>query len=82
MRILRGAGAQNVRVFGSVATETDGPDSDVDLLFTMTRPLSLLALTRLEGEISEIVGAEVGLVPESALLPHLRERVLDEAVPL
>lgn len=82
VRILHAAGGRDVRVFGSVAMRTDGPDSDVDLLFTMTRPLSLLALGRQEGEIREIVGVEVDLVPESTLLPHLRERVLDEAVPL
>jgi hypothetical protein len=32
--------------------------------------------------IAELVDAEVDLVPESTLRPGLRQRVLEEAVPL
>ena len=47
-----------------------------------SQPLGLLALGRLEARISELVDAEVDLVPESMLRHDLRQRVLDEAVPL
>lgn len=76
------AGGSRVRVFGSVAAGTDGPDSDVDLLFSMDRPLSLMELTRLEHQIQEQVGVPVDLVPDSALRPDLRDRVRSEAVSL
>ena len=65
-----------------MATGTEKADSDVDLLFEMKRPLGLLALGRLEARIAELVEAEVDLVPESTLRHDLRQRVLDEAVPL
>ena len=65
-----------------MATGTEKADSDVDLLFEMEQPLGLLALGRLETRIAELVDAEVDLVPESTLRHDLRQRVLDEAVPL
>lgn len=71
-----------MRVFGSVAIGEDGPDSDVNLLFQMGKPLSLMQLGRLERELSDVLAVPVGLVPESALRPDLRARVLLEAVAL
>lgn len=81
-RIVADSGGRRVRVFGSVAHGLDHPDSDVDLLFTMERPLSLMELARVERQLAELVGAPVDLVPDSALRPDLKERVLAEAVPL
>ncbi|MFZ0530715.1 MAG: nucleotidyltransferase domain-containing protein [Propionicimonas sp.] len=81
-RLVAEAGGSNVRVFGSVAKGSDRQGSDIDLLFSMNHPLSLLELGTLERRIGDLVGAEVDLVPEAALRPDLRERALSEAVPL
>jgi uncharacterized protein len=80
--ILRASGARDVRVFGSVAAEQDREGSDIDLLFTMTRPLGLLELEALEDAVSAAVGARVDLVPDETLLPRVASRVVREAVPL
>jgi predicted nucleotidyltransferase len=48
-QLVRAAGGSNVRVFGSVATGEDHDGSDVDLLFTMGAPLSLMGAALLEG---------------------------------
>ena len=69
-----------MRVFGSVARGDDDERSDVDLLFVMRRPLSLMELGRLEDDVSAAAGAPVDLVPESSLRPALRDRALAEAV--
>lgn len=82
LRLVADVGGREVRVFGSVATGEDGPGSDVDLLFTMGRPLSLMELGALEQRVSEAVGAKVDLVPDTAIRPALRDRVLGEAVAL
>ncbi len=82
LRLVRQASGRHVRVFGSVATGEDCEGSDIDLLFTMGRPLSLMALVHLEQQISAAVGLPVDLVPESDLRPDLREHVLGEALPL
>lgn len=81
-QLVTEAGGTRVRVFGSVATGQDRPDSDVDLLFVMNQPFSLMQLGRLEQQLADLLGAKVDLVPESALRPDLSERVTSEAVEL
>lgn len=76
------AGGSNVRVFGSVATGTEQTGSDIDLLFDMGSPMSLMELGALERRLSELLGAPVDLIPTSALRPDLRDLVLAEAVTL
>lgn len=81
-RLLGQAGGSNVRVFGSVATGEDHDGSDVDLVFTMQAPMSLMRLGALERQLSDLVGIPVDLVPDAALRPEFRDRVLAEAVAL
>lgn len=81
-RLIADAGGSNVRVFGSVAAGTEREESDVDLLFTMGTPLSLMRLGALEHSISVLVGAPVDLVPDTAVRPEFSGRILAEAVPL
>ena len=81
-RIIAQAGGSRVRVFGSLATGDDRPDSDVDLLFVMNQPMSLIQLGRVEKQIADLLGVAVDLVPESTLRPDLRNRVLAEAAAL
>lgn len=76
----KAAGGRDVRVFGSVANETDGEGSDVDLLFDMREPLSLMELERLRLQLEELLDVDVDLVPIQSLRPGIRERVLAEAV--
>ena len=71
-----------MRVFGSVATGEDHDGSDVDLMVTMETPMSLMRLGALEQQLSELVGIPVDLVPDAALRPEFRDRVLAEAVAL
>lgn len=81
-RIIANAGGSNVRVFGSVATGLDHEGSDIDLVFTMETPLSLMQLGALEQQLRSILDTEVDLVPDSVLRPEFRDRALAEAVPL
>lgn len=81
-RLVSIVGGDQVRVFGSVAEGREGPSSDVDLVFRMRQPLSLLELGLVERQIADLIGVDVDLVPESSLRPDLRTSVLAEAVPL
>ena len=72
-------GARCIRVFGSVARGEDGPHSDVDFprgydLFAQRMPLA--------ERLVESTGRQLDLVPEHELSPHIRDRVLQEAVEL
>lgn len=80
--LIGSAGGEDVRVFGSVAVGQDSEGSDIDLLFTMTRPLGLLELEALQSEVSQAVGTPVDLVPDDTLLPPVARRVRREAVAL
>lgn len=81
-RLIGEAGGSKVRVFGSVALGSDTDESDVDLLFTMNEPLSLMQLSALGNRIGALLGVSVDLVPDTAVSPPLRDRILAEAVPL
>jgi hypothetical protein len=68
-------GVHRVRVFGSVARGTDGPDSDVDLLIDLPEGMGLFGLGRLRQELEDLLGADVDLVPEAGLKPEVRRHV-------
>ena len=75
-------GADRVRVFGSVARETDHEGSDIDLLVDVPPGTSLLHLVGLQLDTEEALGIKVDLCTESELHPALKARVLAEARPL
>jgi uncharacterized protein len=75
-------GARNVRVFGSLARGEGREGSDLYLLVTLGEGRSLLDLVGLKQDLEDLVHRPVDVVTERALSPHLRERVLSEAVPL
>ncbi len=75
-------GAQNVRVFGSIARGEDRPDSDVDLLVDLDKGTGLFALEALRRELSEILGVSVDIALSDSLRPRVREEVEREAIPI
>jgi len=78
----RESGATNVRVFGSVARGDDTDSSDIDMLIDLPPGSGLFILGALERRFSELLGAEVDLVPADSLKAGIRERILTEAVAL
>ncbi len=75
-------GAQNLRVFGSVARREADEQSDVDFLVDMEPGRSLLDMGGLLMDLRELLGREVDIVTERGLKPRIREKVLKEAVAL
>jgi predicted nucleotidyltransferase len=71
-----------VTVFGSVATGSDGPDSDVDLLVEIPTDMGLMTLARMESEIVELLGVPVDVVPDRLAKPEVRRTAGLVAVPL
>ena len=68
----------SISVFGSTVREEATTESDIDLLVTFSRPISLLQLVALERELSEVLGRKVDLLTEASLSPYLRDRILKE----
>lgn len=73
-------GAQNVRVFGSVARGEERTGSDVDFLVEMKPGRSLMDLGGLLMDLKDLLGVGVDVVTENGLRERIRQHVLDEAV--
>jgi predicted nucleotidyltransferase len=73
--ICRAHGTRRIALFGSFVRGEAGPDSDVDLIVAFSGPIGLLALVRLERELSETLGRSVDVLTEESINPHLRERI-------
>lgn len=79
--LLAQVGGKNLRVFGSVARETDTPNSDIDLLVELPDTFGALDMARMSTELEALLGYPVDLVDDwgsSEILGRARA----EAVPL
>ena len=81
-RQLKEAGIVRLSLFGSMARNDAGRDSDVDLLaaFDESRRLSLLDVIHIENQLADLLGCSVDLSEEGMLKPHVQKSVETEAV--
>jgi len=82
LRLAETHGARNVRVFGSVATGENRPDSDVDFLIDLEPGRTIFDVARLMGDLRDLLGAPVDVLESRSIHPYLHDRILDEAVVL
>ena len=76
--VRRAHGTRKITLFGSFVRGEAVPDSDIDLIVAFAGPTGLLALVRLERELSEALGRGVDLPTEESISPYLRERIQRE----
>lgn len=81
-RIVAGHGGGAVGVFGSVARGENLGDSDLDILIQLPARTSMFTIGAIAREVEKIVGVEVDVVPEIALRPDSRDRILAEVIEL
>lgn len=67
-----------IGIFGSMARGEATEQSDIDLLVRFSKRKSLLALVKLEREVSAVLGRKVDLLTEAAISPYLRDRIKRE----
>ncbi|WP_156355825.1 nucleotidyltransferase domain-containing protein [Brevundimonas sp. Leaf280] len=76
---LRSQGISGLYLFGSVARGDFGPESDVDVAFTVAEEMelrfSLLDQARIMRELGEALSTKVDFVELAALRPQIAERV-------
>jgi len=65
-------------LFGSMARNEATEASDIDLLVSFSRPISLLQMVTLERQLSDALGRKVDLLTETSLSPYLRDHILKE----
>lgn len=74
-------GLDSLRAFGSVVQGTDGFESDIDLIGTPTRELSLFELADIASFTSGLTGFPIEVHADTHVPEDLRN-IIDEAVPL
>ncbi|HEY0094450.1 MAG TPA: nucleotidyltransferase family protein [Archangium sp.] len=77
---LRALGVESLSLFGSVARDEAGVESDVDVLMEHRPGISLFDYGGIQIRLVEIFGRPVDLATPDALKPRIRDRVLAEAV--
>jgi predicted nucleotidyltransferase len=82
LRVAARHGAYNVRIFGSAARSEAGPESDVDVLVDFELGRNLLDRVGLMLDLEDLLGCKVDVVTEKALHWYIRDRVIEQAVPL
>ena len=76
---LEEQGIVNVRLFGSYARDEAGPDSDVDLLVEITKPLGF-RFFGIEEDLSKAVGARVEMGTAQAMTNRVRQHAESYAI--
>ena len=79
MRVATTHGAEDVRIFGSVAKGTESPTSDVDILVTMRPGCGLMAIGRIKADLEDLLGCRVDISTEQSLRSDIRQHVLQTA---
>ncbi|GAP12825.1 predicted nucleotidyltransferases [Longilinea arvoryzae] len=82
LALARKYGANNVRIFGSVARGEAHSGSDIDFLVDLEPGRSLFDLGGFLYELQSLLGIAVDVVTEKGLRQRFRDRVLKEAIPL
>ena len=68
-------------LYGSALRDDFGPDSDIDVLvnFDMSYPIGLMAVSKIELELSDMIGRKVDLRTPEDLSRYFRDKVVAEA---
>jgi predicted nucleotidyltransferase len=82
LQIAAQHGAHNVRIFGSVARGEARLDSDIDFLVELEPGRSLLDRVALIQDLEDLLGKKVDVATAKGLRESLRDRILNEALPL
>lgn len=82
LRLSTVHGAKNVRIFGSVARNEAGEESDIDFLVDLEPGRSLLDLGGLLVDLEQLLTRKVDIVTERGLHWYLRDKIINEARPL
>jgi predicted nucleotidyltransferase len=71
-----------ISVFGSYALGEATKNSDIDFLVEFERGADLFDQVGLKLDLEELLGGKVDIVTPNSLSIYIRERILDQAVPV
>ena len=73
-------GVGSLSLFGSVARDEARPDSDVDILIELGRPMGLFGLAAIHLRLEEILGKRVELLTANGMAERYRSRIVPDLV--
>ena len=73
-------GVKTLALFGSVARDEAGVESDVDILVEFEGPVTFDRYMGLKLFLEDLLGCSVDLATVRLLKPRIRSRVLEEAI--
>ena len=82
LELTKQHGADNVKIFGSVARGEARDDSDVDFLIELELGRSLVDRVALIQDLEDLLGRKVDVANLKGLREFCRDRILQEAIPL
>ena len=71
---------KSLSLFGSVARDEAGDESDVDLLVEFSQPIGLFLFIEFQQRLEALLGGRVDLGTLRSLKPRIKEQVLQEAI--
>lgn len=80
--VMRKYAIQRASLFGSFADGTAKPDSDIDLLVELSKPIGLLEFIHIKHELEDLFGRKVDLLEFKAVKPSLKNHILLTAIPI
>jgi len=73
---------ETIEIFGSYARSEQNETSDIDLLVTYSQMVSFFTIYDLEKFLQRKLGVKVDVVSKKFLNPNIKDKVLQEAVPV
>jgi predicted nucleotidyltransferase len=69
---------KKIGLFGSVVRNDENIESDIDILFSLHKPIGLFTLSKIHFELEEKLHRKVDLISENGLNKFIKEKVLKE----
>jgi predicted nucleotidyltransferase len=79
-RLTSEFGVKKIMLFGSVARDEAGKDSDIDLLVEFNKPMGYFGFFALQDHLENLFGCHVDLGTQASLRPELKARVLEDLI--
>ena len=76
--VLKSYGITYAGIFGSVSRGEDRPDSDVDILVKLGKPMGMFSYMKLIKAIEDILDRRVDLVTEQSLNKFVKPYIMPE----
>ncbi len=71
---------ETIAIFGSYSRGEQTPKSDLDIVVTFSEPIGVYRFIEVEEFLGQKLGIKVDLVQKGALLPMMKDQILNETI--